>query len=105
VRDFTDVRDIVEAYRLAVVDGEPGEVYNVCSGRGVEVRELVDALLARAAVPLRVDVDPALLRPVEIPRLVGDGSRFSAATGWRPRRDLAATMAEMVDWWRTELGA
>jgi GDP-4-dehydro-6-deoxy-D-mannose reductase len=102
-RDFTDVRDVVAAYRLAVVHGEPGEVYNVCSGAAVTVRALVDALLAHAAVALRVEVDPALVRPADIPRLVGDPGRFAAATGWSPTRPIADTMGEMVAWWRAEL--
>jgi GDP-4-dehydro-6-deoxy-D-mannose reductase len=104
VRDFADVRDVVAAYRLAVERAEPGEVYNVCSGRGVAIRDLVDDLVAAAKVPLRVEIDPALVRPAEIPRLVGDGGRFAAATGWHPSRDLATTMAETLAWWRDQLG-
>jgi GDP-4-dehydro-6-deoxy-D-mannose reductase len=102
-RDFTDVRDIVAAYRLAVEGGQPGEVYNVCSGSGVTVRKLVEALLSQADVPLRVEVDPALVRPADIPRLVGDPGRFTAATGWRPTRSITDTMGEMVAWWRAHL--
>jgi GDP-4-dehydro-6-deoxy-D-mannose reductase len=102
-RDFTDVRDVVAAYRLAIVDGAPGEVYNVCSGSSVTVRELVEALLSHASTPLRVEVDPALVRAAEVPRLVGDHSRLAAATGWQPRRAIADTMGEMVAWWRAHL--
>jgi GDP-4-dehydro-6-deoxy-D-mannose reductase len=102
-RDFTDVRDVVAAYRLAVAHGEPGEVYNVCSGTSVTVRALVEALLAHAQVPLRVEVDPALVRPADIPRLVGDAARLVAATGWQPRRRIDDTMGEMIAWWRANL--
>ena len=70
-RDFTDVRDVVRAYRLLVEHGEPGEVYNVCSGVDLAVQDLADQLVAQARVPLRLEVDESLLRPVELPVLRG----------------------------------
>ena len=96
VRDLTDVRDVVRAYRLLAEHGAPGEVYNVCSGTGVSVREIADQLLAGATRPIRLVVDPELVRPVEVPRLVGSNARLRAATGWTPTIPLARTLADVL---------
>jgi GDP-4-dehydro-6-deoxy-D-mannose reductase len=97
VRDLSDVRDVVRAYRLLAERGEPGEVYNVCSGVGVSVREVADLLLARAQQPIRLVTDPGLVRPVEVPRLVGSNERLRAATGWLPEIALDQTVADVLD--------
>lgn len=97
VRDLTDVRDVVRAYRLLAERGEPGEVYNVCSGTGVSVQEVADRLLAAAHRPIRLVTDPDLVRPVEVPRLVGSNDRLRAATGWTPEIPLGKTLADVLD--------
>jgi GDP-4-dehydro-6-deoxy-D-mannose reductase len=97
VRDITDVRDVVRAYRLLVERGVPGEVYNVCSGRGVAVAEIAKRLLDLADRPLRLLVDPDLVRSVDVPRLVGDASKLRAATGWQPEIDLEQTLRDVFD--------
>jgi GDP-4-dehydro-6-deoxy-D-mannose reductase len=96
VRDVLDVRDVVRAYRLLAVEGEPGEAYNVCSGVGVSIQTIADHLVAWAARPLRLRVDPELVRPVEVPRLVGDASKLRAATGWAPTIPLTQTLADVL---------
>jgi GDP-4-dehydro-6-deoxy-D-mannose reductase len=97
VRDVSDVRDVVRAYRLLVTGGEPGEVYNVCSGRAVTVRDLAERLLALASRPLKLRVDAELVRAVDVPWLVGDHTRVTTATGWRPEIDLDRTLADVLD--------
>jgi len=97
VRDLGDVRDVVRAYRLLAERGEPGEAYNVCTGRGLSVAELAEQLLALSARPLRLEVDPSLVRPVDVPRLVGDPSKLRAATGWEPEIPLDATLGAVLD--------
>ena len=97
VRDLSDVRDVVRAYRLLAAHGTAGEIYNVCSGHGVTVREVAERLIGHAARPLRLTVDPALVRPVDVPRLVGDGTRLRAATGWRPQYSLDETLRDVLD--------
>ena len=92
VRDFSDVRDVVHAYALLAERGEPGEVYNVCSGRGVRVGDVAARLIARARRPLRAVTDPELMRPSDVPVLVGDPTKLVAATGWLPRHDLDETL-------------
>jgi GDP-4-dehydro-6-deoxy-D-mannose reductase len=97
IRDLSDVRDIVRAYRLLAVRGEAGAVYNVCSGSGVSVREIADHLVAAARRPLRITVDPELVRPVDVPRLVGDGARLRKDTGWAPEYRLDETLAAVLE--------
>jgi GDP-4-dehydro-6-deoxy-D-mannose reductase len=97
VRDYSDVRDVVRAYRLLVTRGEPGVVYNVCSGRGVSVAEIARGLVARATRTLRVTVDPSLVRPTDVPVLVGDATRLVAATGWEPQIALDRTLDDVLE--------
>lgn len=105
VRDLSDVRDVVRAYRLLGIHGRPGEVYNVCSGRGVSVREVAEALLGLAARPLRLETDPSLVRPVDVPRLVGCPDRLRAATGWVPEIPLRRTLADVLEHARRTVAA
>ncbi len=104
-RDFTDVRDVVRAYRLLVEHGEPGEAYNVCSGRDVAVQDLADRLVAMAERPMTLTPDPDLLRPVDTPVLRGDPTRLQAATGWSPEIRLDQTLADVLDDWRKRVRA
>ncbi|MGH9136843.1 MAG: GDP-mannose 4,6-dehydratase [Acidimicrobiales bacterium] len=96
-RDFTDVRDVVRAYRLLVERGASGEVYNVCSGRAVAIQVLADQLLALARRPMRVVVDPARHRPVDTPVLCGSYERLRRATGWEPAVPLATTLGDLLE--------
>jgi len=103
MRDITDVRDVVRAYRLLMEHGEPGEAYNVCSGRAVAVKQIADILLGMATRPMRLVTDPALQRPVDIPVLVGDNTRLRAATGWEPTISLDQTLADVLADWRSRV--
>ena len=102
-RDFTDVRDTVRAYWLALEKGEAGEVYNLASGRAVTIQELLDMLLAQSDVEVSVEVDPDRLRPSDVEILVGDYSKFHAATGWEPRIPLQQTVSDLLDYWRVRI--
>ena len=96
IRDFTDVRDVVRAYRLLVEHGAAGEVYNVCSGAGVRIGDLAERLLVRSTRPLRLRVDPALVRPVEVPVFVGDPAKLVSATGWSRTVPLDRTLDDVL---------
>jgi GDP-4-dehydro-6-deoxy-D-mannose reductase len=98
-RDYTDVRDVVRAYRLLAERAEPG-VYNVCSGRTASASELVAGLAEAAGVGLEHVVDPAKLRPHEVMELRGSYEKLRAATGWEPEYELARTLSETLAWWR-----
>jgi GDP-4-dehydro-6-deoxy-D-mannose reductase len=96
VRDFSDVRDVVQAYALLVDHGTPGEAYNVCSGRGVRVGDLAADLVARSTHPIHITTDDALVRPVDAPALVGDPAKLIAATGWMPTVELGRTLDDVL---------
>ncbi len=83
-RDFTDVRDIVRAYHLIVEKGRPGQAYNVASGKAYSIRHLLDTLLGLSGIPIKIRVDSARLRPVDVPEIRGDSSKLRRDTGWRP---------------------
>ena len=103
-RDIVDVRDVVRAYRLLVERGQAGEAYNVCTGRSVEIAELVRRMLDLAATDLRLEVDADLLRPVDVPELRGDPTTLEAVTGWRPEVPLDDTLRAVLDEARADAG-
>ena len=96
-RDVTDVHDIVRAYRLLALHGEPGETYNICSGKAVSMQDLFDTLLSLSPSPIRGEIDETLVRPVDLPVLRGSHQKLTAATGWRPKVDLAQTLRDVLD--------
>jgi GDP-4-dehydro-6-deoxy-D-mannose reductase len=99
-RDLTDVRDTVRAYALILQRGTPGRPYNVCSGRAITIRHLLDLLLARARVPVSVKVDPARYRPNDTPLLVGDPKRLRDELGWSAQIALEQTLDDLLEYWR-----
>jgi len=101
-RDLTDVRDTVRAYRLILEHGQPGRPYNVCSGRAITIRSLLDLLIARARVPVTVTVDPARYRPNDTPLLLGDPTRLRSELGWTPVIPLERTLDDLLEYWRSE---
>jgi GDP-4-dehydro-6-deoxy-D-mannose reductase len=105
VRDFTDVRDMVRAYWLAVTKARPGEVYNIASGTGITIRELLDRLLALSTAEVEIQTDPERLRPSDVEILIGDASKFRADTGWEPRIPFEQTLIDILDFWRDQLAA
>lgn len=102
-RDFSDVRDVVRAYYLAVVKGEAGEVYNIGSGQARSIRELLEGLLRLSTIPLRCEESPAQARPVDIPCIRADFSKFHARTGWKPEIPFEQSLKDILDYWRAEV--
>jgi GDP-4-dehydro-6-deoxy-D-mannose reductase len=102
VRDLCDVRDVVRAYRLLIERGTPGEAYNVCAGRNVSVRDVAETMLSMSEAPLELVVDPELVRPVDVPRLVGSPARLRGATGWEAEIPLDRTLRDVLDAARAE---
>ena len=103
-RDYTDVRDVVRAYRLLAAAGQPG-VVNVCSGRTASARELVAALGRTAGVEIEQVVDERLVRAHEVKEIRGSAVRLRELTGWQPEIPLETTLADTVAWWRREIVA
>ncbi len=101
-RDFTDVRDVVVAYRLLMEKGTPGTIYNVCSGSDVAMSEVAARLLELAQADLTLQTDPELVRPVDVPVLRGDPATLHEATGWQPVIPLATTLADVLASWEAD---
>jgi len=102
-RDFTDVRDVVRAYRLLAEHADAGEVFNVCCGPALSVAELAQQLVDRAAHPMRLMSDGSLIRPVDLLELRGDPSKLRHATGWQPDITLEQTRDDLLNHWRQKL--
>ncbi len=99
-RDFTDVRDMVRAYYLAITQGVPGDVYNIGSGRSHTIEELLQLLLSFSRIEIVVEADPARLRPSDVPTVRCDASKFRELTGWRPEIPFETSLRDVLDDWR-----
>lgn len=101
-RDFTDVRDIVRAYWLALNSPEcrPGEPYNLCSGQSHSIKEMLDKLLSYSSRKVEIKPDVNRLRPSDIPAVRGDASKFQQATGWQPRISFDQSLLDLLNYWR-----
>jgi GDP-4-dehydro-6-deoxy-D-mannose reductase len=104
-RDFLDVRDVCDAYVVLLKKGRTGETYNVCSGRSYRIRDLLDQLCALAGVKVKVHVDQARLRPVDVPELRGDPSKMREHTGWTVKHPIEETLKSLLEYWDGELAA
>lgn len=104
-RDFLDVRDAVRAYVELALHGRPGEVYNVCSGRPVAMKDVLRELIALAHVPVEVREDPERLRPSDVPLFYGDAAKLHAETRWTPRFTLAASLRDVFEDARARVAA
>lgn len=100
-RDFTDVRDMVRAYTLAIEKGKPGEVYNIGSEKSYRISEVLDNLLKLSKIKIKVQVNKNLLRPVDIPELLCDATKFKNLTNWNPEIDINTTLKDTLDYWRS----
>lgn len=102
-RDFSDVRDIVAAYALAAQYGIAGQVYNIGAGRSTAISDILALLCAASTAQVEVQINPDLLRPVDIPEVVCDATRFRTQTGWTPRYTLEATLRDILADWRLRI--
>jgi len=105
VRDFTDVRDVVRAYRLLALKGRPGEIYNLGSGRGTKLSDALAYLAGQANRPVEIKIDPARVRPVDQPLLVADSTKLQSATGWQPAFTIEQTLSDMLEEFRQAVKA
>jgi GDP-4-dehydro-6-deoxy-D-mannose reductase len=103
-RDFTDIRDVVKAYVIALERCEAGSVYNIGSGVGFSIKQVLDLLLAMSKLIIQVKEDPAQMRPSDVPVMVSDSSRFMGETGWRPQIPFKQSLLDLLQYWREKLG-
>lgn len=101
-RDFTDVEDVVAAYILLMQHGAYGEVYNVGSGKALEIQSILEMLLSMSAVEIAVEIDQNKYRPVDVPLVVCDNTKLVQATGWQPQKPLQQTLLETLNYWREQ---
>jgi len=99
-RDFTDVRDMVRAYWLALEKGVEGEVHNIGRGQAFSMQEVLDLLMSLSRAKMEVKVDPARLRPSDVPVLLSDSTKFVSLTGWRPMIPFKQTIVDLLNYWR-----
>ncbi len=99
-RDFSDVRDIVRGYWLSLEMGEPGEVYNLGSGKAITIRELLDLILSFTDIEIEIRQVPERMRPSDVMLLVADYTKFHKATGWEPTIPLERTIEDLLNYWR-----
>lgn len=104
-RDFTDVRDVVKAYRLLVNFGKTGEPYLVCSGRPVVIQQLLDMLIKISGIEVRIEYDPKLMSKLETPRIFGSYAKLEKDTGWRPQISLQQSLADAFVEWERKLAS
>ncbi len=104
-RDFTDVRDMMRAYYLALERGTPGDVYNIGSGRPVSIQHVLDLLLASSPAPIHIERDPARLRPSDAPVMYCSTAKFHAQTGWEPTIPLETSLRDILDYWRGKISS
>lgn len=99
-RDFTDVRDVVAAYTLLMEKGKSGETYNVGSGKAIQIQTILEEILQLSSVEIKIEVDKAKLRPVDIPVIEADIKKLVKTTGWKRKYELIDTLKETLNYWR-----
>jgi GDP-4-dehydro-6-deoxy-D-mannose reductase len=102
VRDYLDVQDVVRAYEILINKGYAGDVYNIASGTGYRLGDLLDTMLTLSIKNIEVDRDPDLFRPSDIPILIGDSTKFRELTGWEPTVPIKDTLRRLLDYWRAK---
>lgn len=104
IRDFLDVRDVVDAYYRLLHKGMSGQVYNICSGKGTSLRDLIKLLGELLELDVKIEIDPARVRPTENPLVIGDNSRIVSAVNWQVRHELKETLGDMIAYYKKVIG-
>jgi GDP-4-dehydro-6-deoxy-D-mannose reductase len=103
VRDFSDVRDIVQAYEFAIRKCKYGELYNISSGKGIKIKEILDMLISMANKEIKIREDPKRKRPSDVPLIIGNSEKFINETGWKPKIKLEKTLEDLLNFWRDQV--
>jgi GDP-4-dehydro-6-deoxy-D-mannose reductase len=102
-RDFTDVRDVVEAYILLMDHGTSGQAYNIGSGKAIAIQTILDTLLSHSQIKIKIEQDPARMRPVDQPISYGDIQKINRELGWHPKFSLEESLYQILDYWRHQI--
>jgi len=102
IRDITDIRDCIEAMWLLVEKGNLGDVYNICSGKGYKIRDILDKLVSLSSGRIEIRQDPQKMRPSDDPIYIGDNSKLSRL-GWKPQCSIDETLSDLLNYWRNDL--
>lgn len=103
IRDFTDVKDMVKAYELALFKGESGQVYNLGSGKGVKIKDVLEMMIKLSSAKIKVEIDKSRFRPADEPKLICNSQKFQKLTGWEAKIPLEKTLKRVLEWWRREM--
>ena len=96
MRDFLDVRDVVEAYHKILIEGKIGEIYNVCSGNGIKLKEIINMVAEQLSITPEIYVDKNRLRPTDNLIIVGDNTKLKSELNWQPKHSLVQTLKDMI---------
>ena len=102
-RDFSDVRDVIEAYYKLEKDNNITGVFNVCSGKGIKISRILEILISMSKTDITVEQDPERMRPSDVPVCVGDNTKLCKETGWAPRINIETTLKDLLDYWRKNI--
>ena len=102
-RDFTDIRDVIRAYSMLLEKGKPGEVYNVCSGSAVRLADIIRMFESAAGRKVTIATEESRVRRNDVPLICGDPTKVRETTGWQPQISLPKTIADLLDYWRSQL--
>lgn len=103
IRDYTDVRDMVRAYYLAVLKCRPGEAYNIATGKGWKIKDVLNTLVEMSKVKIKILLDKNRMRPSDVEVLIGDAGKFKKETSWKPEIPFEKTLADLLDYWREKV--
>ena len=99
IRDYSDVRDIVRGYKLAIEECTSGEVYNICSSKGYRIKDLLDIMIQQSGCNVKIVQDKKRFRTVDLPIIIGDHSKLSRVISWSPQISIEETLQSILDYW------
>jgi len=102
IRDFTDVRDVVSAYYMLLTQGEKGNIYNVCSGLGSSLKQIVDAVCDILGITVTIKQNPDLIRPTDNRIIIGSNNRIYSSLGWKPQYSLNRSLTDIIQYWQSQ---
>jgi len=101
-REFMNIQDIISGYKLAIAKAKTGHIYNISSNKGHTLKEALTVYQKLSRVKFEIKTDPSKIRKVDIPILVGNGTKFTELTGWKPKFKFEKTLEDLLNFWRAK---